>query len=281
MPSVGARHARERAAGAAMSGPLDRWPTHGHSLIGRTTAGSAQLENPCGPGQPLRQEAPHPAAFDGGSVPARFVSRMRKIRRMPSRAALISPTTMACPNSTHPGGAQGVTGNRHRFFDDHRQHGMDIQAARMFNTYGPRMHPNDGRVASNFIVQALKNEPITRYGDGTQSRAFGYVDDRIEGFVRLMDSSEGFTGPVNLGNPGEFTMIERAEAVRDLTGSRSELVHRPLPTDDPRQRQPDIRLAREHLGWEPRIPLREGLKPTIAYFERLLNEGFGKGRAVA
>ena len=188
---------------------------------------------------------------------------------------------MADPNSTHPGGAQGVTGRRHRFFDDHRQHGMDIQVARIFNTYGPRMHPNDGRVVSNFIVQALKGEPITLYGDGTQSRSFCYGGDRIESFLRLMDSPKGFTGPVNLGNPDEFTMIERAEAVRDLTGSRSALVHRPLPADDPRQRQPDIRLAREQLGWEPKIPLREGLKPTIAYFEGLLNEKFAKGRAVA
>jgi UDP-glucuronate decarboxylase len=159
------------------------------------------------------------------------------------------------------------------FFDYHRQHGLDIKVARIFNTYGPRMHPNDGRVVSNFIMQALRNEPITLYGDGTQSRSFCYVDDLIEGFLRLMQTPKGFTGPVNLGNPGEFTMIELAEAIRDLTGSRSELVHRPLPADDPRQRQPDIRLAREHLGWEPKIPLREGLEPTISYFERLLSEG--------
>ena len=187
---------------------------------------------------------------------------------------------MTDPNSTHHGGAQGVTGNRHRFFDDHRQHGMDIKVARIFNTDGPRMHPNDGRVASNFIVQALKNAPITLYGDGTQSRSFCYVDDLIEGFVRLMDSPEGFTGPLNLGNPGEFTMIELAEAIRDLTGSRSDLVYRPLPADDPRQRQPDIRLAREQLGWEPRIPLREGLKPTIAYFEGMLAEGAQRQEAI-
>ena len=167
------------------------------------------------------------------------------------------------------------------FFDYQRQHDLDIKVARIFNTYGPRMHPNDGRVVSNFIVQALKNEPITLYGDGTQSRSFCYVDDLIEGLLRLMQTPKGFTGPVNLGNPGEFTMIELAEAIRDITGSRSEFVHRPLPTDDPRQRQPDIALAREQLGWEPRIRLREGLKPTIAFFDRLLNEGFGKGRAVA
>ena len=135
--------------------------------------------------------------------------------------------------------------------------------------------------ALDLIVQAPRNEPITLYGDGTQSRSFCYVDDLIEGFLRLMQTPKGFTGPVNLGNPGEFTMIELAEAILDLTGSRSELVHRPLPTDDPRQRQPDIDLAIEQLGWEPRIPLWVGLKPTIAYFERLLNEGFGKGRAVA
>ena len=162
------------------------------------------------------------------------------------------------------------------FFDYHRQHGMDIKVARIFNTYGPRMHPNDGRVVSNFIVQALKNEPITLYGDGTQSRSFCYVDDLIEGFLRLMQTPSGFTGPVNLGNPGEFTMIELAEAVRDLTGSRSQLVHRPLPADDPRQRQPDITLARQQLGWEPKIPLREGLKPTIAYFAGLLEDRGGR-----
>jgi UDP-glucuronate decarboxylase len=159
------------------------------------------------------------------------------------------------------------------FFDYHRQHGMDIKVARIFNTYGPRMHPNDGRVVSNFIVQALRNEPITLYGEGTQSRSFCYVDDMIEGFMHLMQSHQGFTGPVNLGNPREFTMIELAEAIRDLTGSRSELIHLPLPADDPRQRQPEITLAREQLGWEPKIPLLEGLKPTIAYFEHLLSVG--------
>jgi len=156
------------------------------------------------------------------------------------------------------------------FFDYQRQHGLRIKVARIFNTYGPKMHPNDGRVVSNFILQALKNEPITLYGDGTQTRSFCYVDDLIEGFVRLMDSPDELTGPVNLGNPGEFTMIELAEAVKELTGSRSELVHQPLPQDDPRQRQPDIALAREQLGWEPKVPLREGLRPTIEYFEGLL-----------
>ena len=156
------------------------------------------------------------------------------------------------------------------FFDYRRQHGLRIKVARIFNTYGPRMHPNDGRVVSNFIVQALRNQPITLYGDGTQTRSFCYVDDLIEGFVRLMDSPDELTGPVNLGNPGEFSMIELAEAVRELTGSSSPLVHESLPQDDPRQRQPDITLARGQLGWEPKVALREGLRPTIAYFEGLL-----------
>jgi len=156
------------------------------------------------------------------------------------------------------------------FFDYRRQHHLGIKVARIFNTYGPRMHPNDGRVVSNFIVQALRNQPITLYGDGTQTRSFCYVDDLIEGFVRLMDSPDDFTGPLNLGNPGEFTMIELAEAIRDLTGSSSPLVHQPLPQDDPRQRQPDISLAKSVLGWEPKVPLRDGLKPTIAYFDAFL-----------
>ncbi len=156
------------------------------------------------------------------------------------------------------------------FFDYWRQHKLRIKVARIFNTYGPRMHPNDGRVVSNFIVQALRNEPITLYGDGTQTRSFCYVDDLIEGFVRLMNSDDEFTGPVNLGNPGEFSMIELAEKVKSLTGSRSELIYNPLPTDDPKQRQPDITLAREQLGWEPKIKLEEGLKLTIAHFDTLL-----------
>jgi UDP-glucuronate decarboxylase len=156
------------------------------------------------------------------------------------------------------------------FFDYRRQHGMDIKVARIFNTYGPRMHPNDGRVVSNFIVQALRNEPITLYGEGTQTRSFCYVDDLIEGFIRLMNMPPDFTGPVNLGNPTEFTMIELAEKVRELTGSRSPLVHKPLPADDPKQRQPNISLACDALGWEPQVPLAEGLKPTIEYFDALL-----------
>ncbi len=156
------------------------------------------------------------------------------------------------------------------FFDYHRQHGLPIKVARIFNTYGPHMHPNDGRVVSNFIMQALQNQPLTLYGDGEQTRSFCYVDDLIEGFVRLMDSPNDFLGPVNLGNPGEFSIRELAEKVIELTGSRSSLVHKPLPSDDPTQRRPDIRLAREKLGWEPVIPLEEGLKRTIPYFEALL-----------
>jgi UDP-glucuronate decarboxylase len=156
------------------------------------------------------------------------------------------------------------------FFDYHRQHGLEIKVARIFNTYGPRMHPNDGRVVSNFVVQALKGEPITIYGDGNQTRAFCYVDDMIEGFVRLMRSPAEVTGPINLGNPGEFSMRELAEMVIELTGSRSKLTYMPLPSDDPKQRRPDITRAKTHLGWEPKTALREGLTATIAYFENLL-----------
>lgn len=157
------------------------------------------------------------------------------------------------------------------FFDYYRQHNLQIKVARIFNTYGPRMHPNDGRVVSNFIVQALKGEDITLFGDGQQSRSFCYVDDLIEGFVRLMLSPQEVTGPVNLGNPGEFTIRELAEIVVDLTGSKSRLVHKPLPQDDPRQRQPDITLAKDLLDWKPTITLREGLQRTIAYFDRNLS----------
>lgn len=156
------------------------------------------------------------------------------------------------------------------FFDYWRQHDLEIKVARIFNTYGPRMHPNDGRVVSNFIVQALRNEPITIYGDGKQSRSFCYISDLIEGFLALLATSKEVTGPVNLGNPGEFTMIELAEKILELTGSRSELVFKPLPEDDPRQRQPDIGLAKEKLSWEPRVALADGLKPTIEYFDELL-----------
>ncbi|WP_428995633.1 UDP-glucuronic acid decarboxylase family protein [Lamprobacter modestohalophilus] len=156
------------------------------------------------------------------------------------------------------------------FFDYRRQHGLVVKVARIFNTYGPRMHPNDGRVVSNFIMQALENRPITLYGEGTQTRSFCYVDDLIDGLLRLMNSADDLAGPVNLGNPRECTMIELAQAILDLTGSRSVLVHAPLPPDDPQQRRPDIALARERLDWEPRMPLHEGLQTTIAYFEQLL-----------
>jgi len=152
------------------------------------------------------------------------------------------------------------------FFDYHRQHGLPIKVVRIFNTYGPRMHPNDGRVVSNFIMQALKGEPITIYGDGQQTRSFCYVDDLIEGFLRFMDTPPEVTGPLNLGNPSEFTMLELAEKVIRLTGSSSRIVHHPLPQDDPKQRRPNIDKARSLLNWEPRVPLDEGLERTIAYF---------------
>ena len=156
------------------------------------------------------------------------------------------------------------------FFDYGRQHGLPVKVARIFNTYGPRMHPADGRVVSNFIVQALKGEPITLYGEGTQTRSFCYFEDLIEGFLRLMETPADVVGPVNLGNPNEFTIRELAEQVIDLTGSASTLAFRPLPQDDPTQRQPDITRARELLGWEPTVQLREGLTRTIAYFDSLL-----------
>jgi UDP-glucuronate decarboxylase len=153
------------------------------------------------------------------------------------------------------------------FFDYYRQHKVQIKVARIFNTYGPRMHPNDGRVVSNFIVQALKGEDITLYGDGEQTRSFCYVSDLVEGLIRLMNTSDDVTGPINLGNPGEFTIRQLAEKIIEMTGARSGLVHKPLPQDDPRQRQPDITRARDTLDWEPTIALEEGLKPTIAYFD--------------
>lgn len=156
------------------------------------------------------------------------------------------------------------------FFDYYRQHNLDIKVLRIFNTYGPRMHPNDGRVVSNFIVQALKGNAITIYGDGQQSRSFCYVDDLLDGMMRFMESPAGVTGPINMGNPKEFTMLELAETVIRLTQSRSKLVFEPLPQDDPRQRQPDISLARSQLGWEPRVSLEDGLKETIAYFKKEL-----------
>jgi len=156
------------------------------------------------------------------------------------------------------------------FFDYHRQHKLNIRVARIFNTYGPRMHPNDGRVVSNFIVQALSGKPITLYGDGEQTRSFCYVDDLVEAFVRLMAAPDDVTGPMNLGNPVEFTIRELAETVIDLTGSKSTLETHPLPQDDPMQRQPDISLAKKHLEWEPKIQLRQGLEKTIAYFDAVL-----------
>ncbi len=156
------------------------------------------------------------------------------------------------------------------FFDYHRQHELRIKVGRIFNTYGPHMHPNDGRVVSNFIVQALMGKPITIYGDGSQTRSFCYVDDLVEGFVKFMAADDQIIGPLNLGNPSEFTIRELAEAVIELTGSRSQLVFEPLPSDDPTQRCPDISLAKEKLNWSPTVPLREGLVKTIAYFDGLL-----------
>ena len=162
------------------------------------------------------------------------------------------------------------------FFDYYRQHALQIKVARIFNTYGPRMHPNDGRVVSNFIVQALRNEPITIYGDGQQTRSFCYVSDMVDGFLKLMATVDDVTGPINLGNPVEFSMLELAELVLDLTGSRSRLVHKDLPADDPRQRKPDISMAGQFLDWKPRTPLKEGLEKTIAYFEDVLADGAGQ-----
>lgn len=156
------------------------------------------------------------------------------------------------------------------FFDYHRQHKLRIKVIRIFNTYGPHMHPNDGRVVSNFIVQALEGEPLTIYGDGSQTRSFCYVSDLVEGMVRMMSSEDEFVGPVNMGNPGEFTMLELARAVIRLSGSSSTIVHRPLPSDDPKQRRPVIDLAQEKLGWQPHVQLEEGLQKTIAYFRQLL-----------
>ena len=159
------------------------------------------------------------------------------------------------------------------FFDYHRQHRLPIKVARIFNTYGPRMHPNDGRVVSNFIMQALRDEPITLFGDGNQTRSFCYVDDLIEGLIRLMETPKEVTGPINLGNPVEFTIRELAERVIDLTGSSSKLVYHPLPQDDPRQRQPNITQAREVLDWAPTVQIADGLKQTINYFEKLIQRG--------
>jgi nucleoside-diphosphate-sugar epimerase len=179
--------------------------------------------------------------------------------------------------NVNPIGPRGVYDEAKRFAEAitmayHRYHGLDAKIVRIFNTYGPRMHPNDGRVVSNFIVQALQNQPITVYGNGSQSRSFCYVDNMIDGFIKLMESPAGFTGPVNLGNPNEFTIRELAEKVIAMTGSKSEIIEKPLPSDDPTQRQPDITLARGKLGWEPNVQLEQGLVQTIAYFQQLLAE---------
>ncbi len=156
------------------------------------------------------------------------------------------------------------------FFDYNRQHNLRIKVARIFNTYGPNMHPNDGRVVSNFIMQALQNQPITIYGDGSQTRSFCYVDDLIEAFIRLMNTEDDFTGPINTGNPGEFTILELAEKIIELTGASSKIEYKELPSDDPAQRKPDITLAKEIMDWDPQIKLEEGLKKTIPYFQSLL-----------
>jgi UDP-glucuronate decarboxylase len=157
------------------------------------------------------------------------------------------------------------------FFDYHRQHGLKIKVARIFNTYGPRMHPQDGRVVSNFIMQALQGRPITIYGDGAQTRSFCYVDDLVEGFLRLMATDPSVTGPVNLGNPTEFTIRQLADVICEVVGNAVPVVELPLPKDDPRQRQPDITLARQLIGWEPTVQLRQGIEATVAYFDRLLS----------
>jgi UDP-glucuronate decarboxylase len=193
---------------------------------------------------------------------------------------IVHPQTESYWGNVNPVGARSCYDEGKRcaetlFFDYHRQHNLRIKVGRIFNTYGPRMHPNDGRVVSNFIVQALKNEPITLYGDGSQSRSFCFVDDLIEAFVRLMDTPDDFTGPINLGNPNEFTIRQLAEMVIELTGSRSALTFLPLPSDDPRQRQPNIVLAHEKLDWEPTTILRDGLVSTIEYFDGLLQLKMG------
>ncbi len=187
----------------------------------------------------------------------------------------IHPQTEEYRGSVNPTGIRACYDEGKRcaetlFFDYYRQHGVDIKVMRIFNTYGPNMDPYDGRVVSNFIVQALKSENLTIYGDGTQSRSFCYVDDLIEGMIGLMNSRDGFTGPVNIGNPGEFTMLELAQKIIDITGSSSKITFHPLPQDDPMQRQPDITLAKNELGWEPTISLEAGLEKTIGYFKSTL-----------
>ncbi|WP_243669143.1 SDR family oxidoreductase [Methanoculleus chikugoensis] len=201
-------------------------------------------------------------------------SRRRRVKCMEIRPFTLNPRPTGGGMST-PLGHVHVTMRGKRcaetlFFDYRRQHGLDIKVVRIFNTYGPRMHPNDGRVVSNFIVQALRNEEITVYGDGSQTRSFCYVDDLVDGMMRMMKTEKGFIGPVNLGNPGEFTILELAEMVIAMTGSKSRIVFKPLPEDDPKQRKPAIDLAEEKLGWTPKVQLEDGLKRTIEYFERVL-----------
>ena len=190
----------------------------------------------------------------------------------------VSPQSESYLGSVNPIGPRACYDEGKRcaetlFFDYHRQHRMRIKVARIFNTYGPRMHPNDGRVVSNFVVQALKGEPLTIYGDGHQTRSFCYVEDMVEGLIKLMKSPDSFTGPVNLGNPEELTILELAEKVLQTTRSSSKLICEPLPADDPVQRKPDITLAKEKLGWSPKTSLDEGLQKTIEYFDNLLRKG--------
>lgn len=190
---------------------------------------------------------------------------------------LVHPQTETYWGHTNPIGIRSCYDEGKRcaetlFFDYFRQHKVRIKVARIFNTYGPRMRPGDGRVISNFIIQALGNKPVTVYGDGSQTRSFCYVNDQLEAFIRLMNTTDDFTGPLNLGNPTETSILELAETVIDLVGSRSEIVRQPLPRDDPKQRCPDITLAKEKLGWQPMVPLRDGLKKTIQYFDRLLSK---------
>ncbi|MEM1149565.1 MAG: UDP-glucuronic acid decarboxylase family protein [Pseudomonadota bacterium] len=187
----------------------------------------------------------------------------------------IHPQTEAYWGNVNPVGVRSCYDEGKRaaetlFFDYHRQHGLDIKVARIFNTFGPRMHVNDGRVVSNFILQALQGQPITLYGDGSQTRSFCYVDDLVAGLIALMESRDGFTGPVNLGNPVEMTIKALAEEIVDIVGGASRIEFKPLPSDDPKQRQPDISLAHTELGWEPKVDRRKGLEATIAYFEGLL-----------
>jgi UDP-glucuronate decarboxylase len=190
----------------------------------------------------------------------------------------VHPQPESYPGNVNPIGLRSCYDEGKRcaetlFFDYRRQHDLTIKVARIFNTYGPNMHPYDGRVVSNFIIQALKNQPITIYGQGEQTRSFCFVDDMIEGFIRLMNTPDNVTGPVNLGNPQEVSIRELAQTIIDLTGSKSSLDYKPLPNDDPRRRRPDISRAQKELGWTPKIPLQEGLSKTIAYFEQLVRKG--------